>query len=307
MSTLARGRHLCSNSGAALHESVRAVPRVAFQAGCSLADLASQAGNNQRDEHGGDQAFALPAEPMCITGTPMAGMLTPSTEQYSQQLGRGCRCTELTMVHALSSSQRRSSGCSAAGHRASVPVCVRLFSSKWKRRARLFAGALAHWDVPPLCSGLWRQWGARVVPVEVAAAGGDYRDAFLPRPGRLFRSGVPVPLAALLANLQEHAGSCEAGAAEQAASPAAACGAGGAEELAQRGSGAVGAREGTSAAGGGAGGGGDPAGWVAGGASGAGAARAAGAPSQRLYLAQTDLADALPELGARVPGEPPFR
>lgn len=136
-----------------------------------------------------------------------------------------------------------------------------------------------------------------MVPVEVAAAGGDYRDAFLPRPGRLFRSGVPVPLAALLDNLQEHAGGREAGAAGQAASAAAAAGAESAEERAICGSGSgdIGARSAASAAGGRAGGGGEPE-----------AVRAAGAPAQRLYLAQTDLADALPELGARVPDEPPF-
>ena len=158
------------------------------------------------------------------------------------------------------------------------------------------AGVLAGWDVPAPCSGLWRQWGAHVVPVEVAAAGGDYRDAFLPRPGRLFRSGVPVPLAALLDNLREHDGSREAGVAEQAASAAAACGAEGAAALAESGSGDAGVQDGAGAGG-----------RVAGGAGGPGAARVAGAPAQRLYLAQTDLADALPELGARVPGEPPFR
>ena len=154
--------------------------------------------------------------------------------------------------------------------------------------------------MPPPSSGLWRQWGARVVPVEVAAAGGDYRDAFLPRPGRLFRSGVPVPLAALLDNLREHdpAESCEAGAVGRAASAAAAVGAEGAEERAtsEADSGDAGARGADGTAGGGAGGAGGPRG-----------APAGKAPAQRLYLAQTDLADALPELGARVPGEPPFR
>lgn len=152
--------------------------------------------------------------------------------------------------------------------------------------------------MPPPCSGLWQQWGARVVPVEVAAAGGDYRDAFLPRPGRLFRSGVPVPLAALLDNLQQHAGSREAGAAQQKASAAAACAGEGAEERATSGSGSgdVEARGAHGTAGDGAGAAGVSRG-----------ACARGAPAQRLYLAQTDLADALPELGARVPGEPPFR
>ena len=174
----------------------------------------------------------------------------------------------------------------------------------YESRSLYVAGALAAWDVPPRCSGLWRQWGARVVPVEVAAAGGDYRDAFLPRPGRLFRSGVPVPLAALLDNLQAHdpAKPCEAGAAGRAASAAAAAGAQGAEERASSGpsSGDAGARGADGTAGDGAGGAGGPRGGPRG-------ACAGGAPAQRLYLAQTDLADALPELGACVPGEPPFR
>ena len=75
MSHLARGRRLSTSLGAAITQSVQAVPRVAFQAGCSLAYLASQAGIQYRDEYGGDKAAALPAEPLCITGTPDAGML----------------------------------------------------------------------------------------------------------------------------------------------------------------------------------------------------------------------------------------
>ena len=70
MSYLAPGRRLCASAGAALDQSVRAVPRVAFQAACSLADLASQAGVHIGDEQCGDKAVALPAEPLCVTGTP---------------------------------------------------------------------------------------------------------------------------------------------------------------------------------------------------------------------------------------------
>ena len=75
MSYLAQGRRLCTSAGTALDQSVRAVPRITFQAGCSLADLASQAGVSTGDEHCGDKAFVLPAEPLCITGMPLAGML----------------------------------------------------------------------------------------------------------------------------------------------------------------------------------------------------------------------------------------
>lgn len=75
MPYLGPGRLLCTSAGAALDQSVRAVPRVAFQVGCSLADLAFQAGLHVGDEHCGDKALALPAEPLCITGMPFAGML----------------------------------------------------------------------------------------------------------------------------------------------------------------------------------------------------------------------------------------
>ena len=123
-------------------------------------------------------------------------------------------------------------------------------------RPLLITGALgAGWRVPPLSSGLWRDWGGRAVPVEAAACGGDYRDRFAPRPGRRFEAGVRVPLAALLANIAAHA--------PGAAGPT-----------------------------------GEPHVHEPGGAG--------PGPGARLYLAQADAGEALPELAARVPAEPPF-
>ena len=213
-------------------QGAQAVPRTTFQAGYTLTDLASQAGQLQHSHY-----------VTCDARTPAAVLPLPDQ-----------------------------------------PLLV--------------TNALDGWSVPALSSSLWQQWGRRVVPVEVSSCGGDYRDHFLQRPGsqRRFQPGVPVTLAALLDNIAAHGARCAAnGTAESGPQHKAhRTGRASAEESeVSSGAGPLPQRSetlpepdkrlpGASASGEGAG------------------------PSVRLYLAQTDLTEALPDLAECVPGEPPF-